>query len=280
MSLIRWTLIAMLSALLPGSVLAQLFTDQGMMGGSGLTLFPTATSAPASEMQVQYSRVSFLSASPERANIIGLTCGLSSALEGYLHLTSEELQTTTSQMSYGFGAKFRFPGTVPVLRKVALWGESTFSDMNDQNVPTIYPTKANRLGVSASLDSNGFHPSLFFGGNQLKSIVTPMAGAGFTIALGHKAQMGLEGLWGYLEKGSAQAALTGSVRLISNISLRVSPGYLTTTSVKGWMISAGLSFSSADVDYHQVRDDDAGKDNFVLPTIDELEAQPQPEKKQ
>jgi len=257
----------------PVTASAQLFTDQGMMSGSGLSLLPTATTAPASEMQVQATRMSFLSTSPERANIVGLTFGLSTSLEGYFRITSQEIQTSTSEISYGFGGKFKIPGTVPILHRLALWGESTISDMGEQSIPTIFPAQANRGGITASLDSNGFHPTLFFGGIQLDHIVTPMAGAGFTLALGHSAQAGLEAMWGYLEQGSMQAAFSGSVRLYSNISLHIIPGYLTTTAAKGWMISAGISFSSTDIDYHQVRGDDNDKDKFLLPSIDELEHQ-------
>jgi hypothetical protein len=267
-------------ALLASSAAAQLFTDQGMMSGSGLTLLPTASTAPAAEMQAQVSRISFLSTSPERANIVGLTLGLSKSIETYVRMTSEELHTSTAQFSYSFGGKFRYPEEVPIVRRLALWMESTFSDMNDQNVPTIFPTNANRAGISASLDSNGIRPTLFFGGTQLQKIVTPMAGAGLTVALGHRAQLGAEGMWGYLEKGSIQAALTGSVRIVSNVSLHVSPGYLKTNSVNGWMLSAGFSFSSADVDFHQVAAGDENGDQFRMPSIDDLEKESQKEKKE
>ena len=40
-------------ALLAAPAAAQLFTDQGMMSGSGLSILPTATTAPAAEMQAQ-----------------------------------------------------------------------------------------------------------------------------------------------------------------------------------------------------------------------------------
>jgi len=271
---------AFVIAIMAGVSNSQSFTDQGMLSGSGLSILPTATTAPAAEMRAQYSRVSFLSTSPERANIVGLTLGLSSSIETYLRMTSEELQTSAAHLSYSFGGKFRYPEPLPVLRRVALWMESTFSDMNDQKVPTIFPTSVNRAGLTASLDSNGFHPTLFFGGTQLRKIVTPMAGAGFTLALGHGAQLGMEGMWGYLEKGSLQAALTGSVRIVSNISLHVTPGYLKTTSVNGWMLSAGISFSSADVDYHPVPRADETGDEFHMPSIEELEKESQKEIKE
>jgi hypothetical protein len=281
MSLTRILICAALFVIFPaGQSPAQLFTDQGMMSGSGLSVLPTATTVPAAEMQAQVTRISFLSTSPERANIVGLTLGLSTSIETYVRMTSEELHTSSAQMSYSFGGKFRYPEEVPLVRRLALWIESTFSDMNDQSVPTIFPTKVNRAGFTASLDSNGFRPTLFFGGTQLQKVVTPMGGAGFTVALGHRAQLGAEGMWGYLEKGSIQAALTGSVRIYSNISLHVTPGYIKTNSVNGLMFSAGFSLSSADVDYHQVASGDDNGDQFHMPSIDDLEKDSQKEKKE
>jgi len=258
---------------------AQLFTDQGMMSGSGLMILPTATIAPASEMQVQYSRLTFLQNNSPRANVLSLSCGFSSSLEGYARFTSEELRTISSQSAYSFGAKFRFPGSFPVLRRLALWGESTFSDMQPEGKPSLFPVGATRGGIVASLDSNGFRPSFFIGGSQINNSFSPLIGGGITIALGHRAQLGGEFLQGYFGKNTNQSILTGSVRIFSNVSLHISPGYFSADSFNGWMISGGFSLFTADVDYHQVNDVSENKDDFRLPSIDELEKQMQEEKK-
>jgi hypothetical protein len=257
---------------------AGMFTDQGILSGSGLMILPTATVAPPSEMQVQYSRLIVLRNGAARINVFGLTSGFSQSLEGYGRLTSEELQTVSSQISYAFGLKFRFPGLLPVVRRLALWGESTFSDMREQNHPSLFPGQATRGAFLASLDSNKFHPTFLLGVSWIDNSTSLLTGGGITLALGHRAQLGLELTHGYLNPNSTESVLTGSFKLLSNTSFHVSPGYISTSGVSGWMISAGISLSTSDVDYQQVSESDGNKDKFILPSIDELEKQLKKEK--
>ncbi len=259
---------------------AQMFTDQGVMSGSGLTLMPTATVAPPSEMQLQFTRMGLTDGSANRLNLVGLTWGLSSSVEGYARLTSEEVGTVSSQISYSIGGKFRFPGSVPLLRRLAFWGEATVSDMDAQNRTLLIPVKAVRAAAIASLDSNGFHPTFLLGVCRAQEVIRPMVGGGLTIALGHPAQLGVEFIQGYLGRRSAQAMITGSVRIFSNVSLHVSPGYATTPALNSWIISGGISISTADIDYHQVRESTEEQDEFKLPSIEELEKQSQQDHQQ
>ena len=275
----RLVVVVLFSALAASSSSAQLFTDQGTMSGSGLMMLPTATTAPSAEMQAQFTRISFLQNTSNRLNVFSLNCGFSPDVEGYVRLSSEEIQTISSQIAYGFGGKIRFPSSLPVVRRLALWVESTTSETSDPAQRTIFPARANRAAFTASLDSNGFHPSFVVGVNNVSSTVVPMVGGGLTWALGHKAQLGMEWMQGYLGKSTNQVIVTGSIRVLPYVSVHMSPGYVSTPLVNAAMISVGLSFSTVDIDYHQVKDKSEEREENVLPSIDDLEKQSGQDKK-
>jgi hypothetical protein len=269
MSLMRKTYwLLFLTMAVAGNGTAQLFTDQGLYSGSGLTVLPTATIAPPSEFRVQYSRVNFLSHGRNGLNVIGLSSGLSSSLEWYMRLTSEQVGTTLSQVAYGFGGKFRYPGILPVVRRLALWVDKTTSDQPQYS--SIYPLDAMRLGVTTTVDSNGIHPTMMLGIAKFDDRVRPLVGGGVTIAAGNHAQIGLEIVHCYLGVNSSQAAASASFRLMSNISVLVSPGYLSTSSASTWTFSLGISFSTSDIDFHPAYEE-KHEEEYLIPSIEELE---------
>ena len=275
---LRMTIIAV-SILATTVADAQLFTDQGLMSGSGLSILPTSTTTPSSEMQLQYTRVSALQRNGNSLDVFGLNCGFSQNLEGYVRLTSEDIHAISSQSAYAFGGKFRLPILLPVIRRAAVWFESTVSDLPPRGTLELSSLNANRGGLTVSVDSNGFRPCLFAGMTQTDGSFWPLAGAGLTVALSHSAQVAGEFVHGYLSQKSSHIMLTGSMRVFSNISVHVSPGRISDGPSKSWMVSVGLSLSSADIDYHQIVVSEVKKEDFVLPSIDELEKQSQQEKK-
>ncbi len=247
---------------------AQLFTDQGLFSGSGLTVVPTATVVPASEFRLQYSRVDYLRGERGGMNVIGLSAGFSSSVEGYMRVSGEQLGGPQSQVAYGFGGKFRLPVLVPVVRRLALWAEATASDQYYRSA--LYPADAFRGGVTATFDSNGIHPTLLIGVTSVQEQTRPLVGAGVTMAAGNHTQVGMEFVHGYLGLNSAQAAATASFRVFPNISLHASPGYLSMAGVSTWTISFGISCTTTDVDFHPVYEDKTGNE-FILPSIEEME---------
>lgn len=249
---------------------AQMFTDQGLFNGSGLTVLPTATIAPPMEFRVQGSRVTYFNHGGTGVNVVSLNAGLSSTLEAYVRLTGEQSGAFSSQIAYGFGGKFRIPALIPVVRRLALWVDVTSADQNIGS--PIFPTDARRGGVTATFDSNGVHPTVLLGLVTIGEDTRVLAGAGITIAAGNSIQMGFEFVHGYLGKNSAQIGATSSVRAFPNVSLQASPGYLSAPGVSTWTFSFGISFGTADVDFHQVRED-RKSDEFILPTIEEIEKQ-------
>ena len=197
-----------------GNVYAQLFSEQGMMSGTGLMIMPTATTVPSSELQVQYSRVNVLNNTPTNLNVFGFNCGFSNALEGYARLTGEDLQTVSSQVAYAFGGKIRYPGQPPIVDRLAFWFESTISDMNDKPRQTVFPVRANRGALTSSLDFDKGYPAVMLGASQINSSVSLLAGAGSLHSFGHSAQMGFEFVYGYYGKDSYHTSVEGSIRIL------------------------------------------------------------------
>lgn len=253
-----------------GNCNGQLFSDPGMMSGSGLTVIPTSTIAPPMEYRVQLMRMNYLRKNSRGMNLLSLTAGLSTTLEGYIRFSSEQSGTFTSQIAYGFGGKFSIPVLLPVVRRMALWTEVTSTDQTVTSA--IFPSDAFRAGAIATLDSNGIYPSLLVGISRVGTGSDILLGAGVMIAAGNKKQIGFEIVHGYLGHRSFQITSSASMRVFRNIALQVCPGYLTAPSGSTWTISLGLSFSTTDIDFHPVAEEIKG-DEFILPSIEELERQ-------
>ncbi|MBI3193301.1 MAG: hypothetical protein HYZ34_02405 [Ignavibacteriae bacterium] len=249
---------------------AQLFTDQGVFSGSGLTVLPTATVVPMSEFRAQYTRFNHFNSAGFGANVLGFSCGLSSSLEGYARVSDEQTGKVASQLSFGFGGKFRFPMMIPTIRRLAIWGEATSSEMEPNS--TIFPSDAVRGGVLATFDSNGIHPTLLLGVSTMEGKTLPLIGAGVTYAVSNETQVGIELLHGYLKKNSFQAILSASTRVFPNVSIQIAPGFISTSTTSSWIISAGISCSTADIDFHPVTEQ-VVIEEYQLPAIEELEKQ-------
>ncbi|MBI5215371.1 MAG: hypothetical protein HY960_06420 [Ignavibacteriae bacterium] len=262
--------LVVLTILIVSGSYAQLFTDQGVFSGSGLTVLPTATVVPMSEFRVQYTRSNNFNSAGFGANIIGFSCGLSTSLEGYARVSDEQVGKVASQVAFGFGGKFRFPMMIPTIRRLAIWGEATSSEMDPAT--TIYPSDVVRGGILATFDSNGIHPTLLLGISRMEGKTLPLIGAGVTYAVSNETQLGLELMHGYLKKNSFQAVLSASTRLFPNISIQIAPGFVSTSTISTWMISAGISCSTADIDFHPVTEQ-VVIEEYQLPSIEDLEKQ-------
>ena len=255
---------------------AQEFTDQGMFSGSGLTILPTATIAPPSEFRLQCSRLGITERSHSGMNVIALSTGFSSSVEGYSRFVGEQAGSSVTQETYGFGLKVRAPFDVPFFRRVACWVDRTISNRNDP--AALYPTDALRYGAIATRDSNGIRPTLVLGMSSIENISNPLAGAGVTIAVSHSAQLGFEAVDGYFGKKSFQFIATGSVRIFANVSALISPGYLSTPGFNSWTVSFGLTCSTADVDFHPVMEQKQ-EDEITVPSIEDIQREEKKEQK-
>jgi hypothetical protein len=257
-----------ISLTLASGALGQSFSDQGLFSGSGLTLLPTATVAPSSEFRIQYARLSYLRSGGNGSNILTLCSGFSESVEGYARLTGEQFGAPNSEVAYTVGGKFRVPALVPFFGRLALWMEKTQSDAAAPGA--LLPQDAFRMAAVATLDSNGIHPTALLGFSQFSNESGLLAGVGVTVAAGHDLQLGLEAVHGYLGRKSDQIAGSAAVRVFPNISLHVSPGYITAPAASTWTVSVGISCTTAGIDFHPVIEE-TNKNTVIVPSIEEIE---------
>ncbi|HTK81356.1 MAG TPA: hypothetical protein VL633_03620 [Bacteroidota bacterium] len=263
-----YCLVLLLTAVSAGG--AQTFSDLGLMSGSGLVVLPTATIAPPSEFRLQYARVDFLNKRYLGVHTMSLNCGLSSNAEAYIRFTGEQIGTTNSQLGYGFGGKITIPGELPVVRRLSGWIESTMSDEDQHD--GFFPVEAFRAAAVATPDSDGVHPTFLAGIASIEHESAPMFGAGVTVTLGHGAQAGLELIEGYLGRNSYQAIGSLAFRVLPNISLHASPGYYSTSSAASWVLTLGITCTTAGIDFKPSAEEKK-RDDFMLPSIEEIEKQ-------
>jgi hypothetical protein len=184
-------------------------------------------------------------------------------------MTAEQAGLNQSQVAYAFGAKVRIPVPFPVLRRAALWAERSSTELFLNN--TLLTPEATRVGVLATSDSNGIHPTMLVGFTSVRGLTRPLVGAGVTIALGNGSQATIEAMHGYLGRKSLVAAAGFSHRLFSNVSVNVSPGYMSVPGASTWMLSAGISLTTSAIDFHPATESIQDEPEFRLPTIEEME---------
>jgi hypothetical protein len=263
-----WLVLAVLALGRPAA--AQFVTDQTLLSGSGLTVMPTATTLPSTELRLHGTRMSFLGGGLSGINIVGLTAGLSSKLEGYLRLSGEQTGDLSSHVAFGFGAKLHYPERLPVIGQLALWAEATSTDQSLAS--TLFPGDAFRTGFVATLDSNGVHPTFLLGMSRVNERTAPLVGAGFTVAGGSALQAGFEAVHGYLGVNSLQLSASVSARVFSNVTVQFSPGYLSSGGVRTATIAFGIAIATAAIDFHPAPPVQQ-QDEFILPSIEEIEKQ-------
>lgn len=276
MSLILRTtgaVVLLLAAIAAGQ--AQLFTDQGLMSGSGMMIVPTTATAPVAEFSLQSARVEFLRPGERGMNVVTFVGGFSSHVEGYLRLTGEQIGMPSSMMSYSFGVKMRSPISLPVAEQHALWLESGSTEQEMQRA--VYPPNVFRGGIVLAFGTNGINPVALAGVASVEGNISPLIGGGVTYAAGHDAELGAELLYGYAGSRTLHAVLDAAIRVLPHVSVHAMPGYITSPTASTWLFSIGLSFSTADIDYHPERVSNNGE--FVMPSIEDVEREMQGEKK-
>jgi hypothetical protein len=113
--------------------------------------------------------------------------------------------------------------------------------------------------------------ALFVGGaSSVAGVSTFLAGAGLTWAPASAIQVGAEVLHGYADPSSIHAMMDLSVRVVPNVLLVASPGYITTETADTWTISAGLCISTADIDFRPSGPAASKKDEFNLPSLEDI----------
>jgi hypothetical protein len=264
-------------ALLGSAGSAQTFSEAGGASGTGLTILPTPGVAPVAHWRASFERLDYTAEYLRGINVIGLGYGLSSNVEGYVRLTSEQLGTTSSLNSYGFGFKAALPISLPLLEATGAWFETSVTEEERQS--PFFPPAATRGGLTMSIGSPAFRALLVGGVSSIEGDATPLAGAGLTWAPASAVQFGAEALYGYADPSSIHAMVDLSVRVISNVLLVASPGYITTETASTWTVSAGLCLSTADIDFRPAPVTHT-KDEYILPSLEDIMKDSSEEKKQ
>jgi len=98
-----------------------------------------------------------------------------------------------------------------------------------------------------------------------------LLGTGWVQPLSHTLLVSPEIVYGYSGHHSTAFILNAAMRIVSNVSLQISPGYLSTDAAKTPLIAIGFSISTADFDYNERSVEK--KTGFHVPTIEELDQQ-------
>jgi hypothetical protein len=253
----------------------QSINDLGVMGGSGVVMTPTTSVNAVSQFRLDMVHLNFTHAGRNALYGYNLTSGLSPNLEFFAKFQMGETRTSLWQSFTGFGGKLVLPFGLPYLDQAALWGELVSTPLEDSMVfypATIYrsafvlrPTLLNSiranviLGAANSGGENGF-----------------LGGLNASIALSQSVKFGAEFIYGYYHKQDKQELLNITYRPISNVCLQLAPGYYQAPEASSWMVSAGITVSTADIDFMPKP---KPKETIVIPSIDDLEKQMNEEKK-
>ncbi len=248
------------------SAAAQHFNDQGMMSGTGVVFVPTTGIAPVAQFRVQLGRVEYLRKNLRGLNVFELNGGLSTNLEGYIKLYSEQTGTIVSATSFGIGGKFQMPFKLPLVEHLALWTESISSQKIDS--AATFSQNILRGGISTGFRIGNFQPTLFAGIANVKNNFKPIGGFGILLPLNTSVMIGGELFYNYFYRDDIHESITGIVRLLPNISLQVSSGYTSSAKLKSWIITAGISVSTADLDFTPKAPQ---QPQMLVPPIEEME---------
>ena len=249
----------------------QPYTTPGLLSGAGLCMMPSTDVAPAAHFRIDLGRIELLRASKPGANSVVLGCGMSSNLEIYARLIGEQTGSIASTTSVGYGGKLLLPFRLPVVRSAAIWFESGSSEVADP--AATLSGQMNRCGILASTGESGSRGLFLAGASFNHGESSVLLGAGWVRPLTHSIMLSPEAVYGYLGRKSAALILNGAVRIVSNVSLQVSPGYVYSSGAGSGVIAFGLSVSTADFDYAYRPADQRTGSEVHLPTIEELQKQ-------
>lgn len=236
--------------------------------GNTVVFLPTASTFPASDFKVQMGRLNFINKRSSSLTLVDLTGGLSSNTEFCLKLSLEETGSLSKYSSFGFGGKLILPFDIPLVKGIALWSESILTPLDDSL--SYLPQDILRGGVATNFDVLSLETTLLAGITRANNTVRPLTGIGFLIPATDFLKLGSEVLYNYYGRKETQSIVTGNVRVISNINIQISSGYISSRQFSSWLYSVGISFTTADIDFSpQI---ETQKQNLV-PSFEEIEKQ-------
>ncbi len=271
-------LYCLLALLLLASVpaVAQPMSDLGLVGGSGMAFTPTIGVTPESHFRLDITRLSFVNGGEGGLNSYGITGGLSSNMEFSAKFQSLQAGTALSPSFIGFGGKFVFPFLFPFSSRIALWAEevSTTSENGSALLPSGITRGALIIqpGMLSTLNAN-----LFVGVTSAENERRLAAGCNASHVFNSFLKVGGEFQYNYYGDNDRQGSVLLLFRAHPNVCVQLSPGYLRSNGVSSWMFSAGVSVSTASIEF--MNPEKPKEQPAVIPSFDDLEKQIHDEKK-
>lgn len=261
------TAIGLLLSGLMQPLVAQTEKEQGFLGGTRIFTMPSTELTPLASFRTHVGHLSSVSGKSGGMTNFGLTTGLSSNLEAYFGLLTNKSEMFLPATSYQIGGKLLLPFEIVSRLDVSLWAES----ISGSGVETPFGTSSNmtHAGLIGGYDASFGRPNFVLGFSQAKGEANPLIGAGMTKVLGGSVKIGGEVLYGYYGGKDLQATTSVGLNLFSHIGLQISPGFLRQSDASHFFVAAGLSVSTAVINFLPDMAQ-AGGDSDV-PSFDEIE---------
>jgi hypothetical protein len=257
-------------------VCAQPSNDLGMMGGSGITFTPTTAITPESHFRLDATRTSFHRSEAKGMNSVSLTSGLSPNMEFTVKFQSVQAGTSLSPSFVGFGGKFLLPFYFPFDSRAAVWVD--FVSTPGENTTSFVPSAVYRgvLVVQPAL-LRKLNGNILLGMTEAENLKQLAVGFNSSRTLSELLKVGGEFQYNYYGRHDLQESVLLLLRVHPNACIQLSPGYMHSSVMSSWMISAGVSFSTTSIELSTT---DRVKEKATdIPSFDDLEKQIHGEKK-
>lgn len=242
------------------------FGDLGMAGASGIAMVPTVSVAPPASLRIHAGRMEFMNSGLFGYNIFGFQAGLSTNLETYITINSEQTGSISSLFSYTLGGKLLLPFHVPVVSSVALVCETSSSADDLQS--GFIPRNQSKVSAIVNPAFGKVNPVIFFGSMKVNKAFLPIAGIGASYPFGESIKLGSEVYYNYYGMREQQGLISVGMKVFSNIGLQINGGYLNSEKISSWIISGGVSLATADFNlYPKLKT----PPKAVVPSFEEME---------
>jgi hypothetical protein len=248
--------------------------DLGTMGGSGVAFTPTIMVTPESHLRLDMTRVNFLRPGSGGMNSIAITAGLSPNMEFSTKVQSIQTGTLLSPAFVGFGGKLVLPFYLPFGSRSALWAE--IISTTSSSAGSLLPPSVNRFAMivqPAILRKTNAY--LLLGITASEGAQRLLAGCNVSRVVSSLIKVGGEVQYNYFGRGDLLGSSLILFRLNSNMCVQLNPGYVQSSQTTSWMISLGLSVSTAGIELITA---EKPKEKEI-PSFDDLEKQVRDEKK-
>lgn len=257
---------AVLSVVVPAQALAQSYSAPGMGSGTSTILLPSTATIPSSHFRVQGSRLQPSRTVQHASTMIDIAGGFSRYLEIYFNLSLETIGGESDNDLFGAGAKLRIPEDALFGVESALWWETARG--GSYAGAAFEPSSLTRTGLVVNTGMGDVTLMLTGGVTIGEGRVRPLAGVAGTYPVSSSLLVSAELNRGYYGTDDYMVLMGGAVRLLPNISMQASPGYIWNGRTGGFTLLAGLCISTAAMDFLPavIKEEGSG-----IPSIEEIE---------